>query len=62
MSTKLTNQLTGRSFLKLKDFTEQEIHYLIDLAADLKAKKKAGIPHRYMEGQKNCATFRKTVN
>lgn len=59
MSTKLTNQLTGRSFLKLKDFTEQEIHYLIDLAADLKAKKKAGIPHRYMEGQNIALLFEK---
>ncbi|MEK6454684.1 ornithine carbamoyltransferase [Caldifermentibacillus hisashii] len=59
MSTKLTNQLTGRSFLKLKDFTEKEIHYLIDLAADLKAKKKAGIPHRYMEGQNIALLFEK---
>lgn len=59
MSTKLTDQLTGRSFLKLKDFTEQEIHYLIDLAADLKAKKKAGIPHRYMEGQNIALLFEK---
>lgn len=59
MSTKLTDQLTGRSFLKLKDFTEQEIHYLIDLAVDLKAKKKAGIPHRYMEGQNIALLFEK---
>jgi ornithine carbamoyltransferase len=59
MSTKLTDQLTGRSFLKLKDFTEQEIYYLIDLAADLKVKKKAGIPHRYMEGQNIALLFEK---
>ncbi len=56
---KLTNMLTGRSFLKLKDFTEEEIYYLLDLAADLKAKKKAGIPHRYMEGQNIALLFEK---
>ena len=38
--------LKGRDFLKLLDFTSEEIEYLVDLAADLKAKKKAGIPHR----------------
>ena len=36
--------LKGRDFLKLLDFTSEEIEYLLDLAADLKAKKKAGIP------------------
>ena len=35
--------LKGRNFLKLKDFTPEEILYMIDLAADLKAKKKNGI-------------------
>ena len=35
----------GRNFLTLKDFTAEEINYLLDLAADLKKKKKAGIPH-----------------
>ena len=43
--------LKGRDFLKLLDFTSEEIEYLIDLAADLKAKKKAGIPHRMHEGK-----------
>ena len=37
--------LKGRNFLTLKDFTPEEIIYLLDLAADLKAKKKQGIPH-----------------
>ena len=32
--------LKGRHFLKLTDYTPEEIHYLIDLAADLKTKKK----------------------
>ena len=35
--------LKGRSFLTLKDFTSEEIEYLLDLAAELKAKKKQGI-------------------
>ena len=37
--------LKGRNFLTLKDFTPDEIRYLIDLASDLKAKKKAGELH-----------------
>ena len=36
--------LKGRDFLKLLDFTPEEIEYLLDLAADLKDKKKKGIP------------------
>ena len=36
--------LKGRNFLTLKDFTPEEITYLIDLSAELKAKKKAGEP------------------
>ena len=36
--------LKNRSFLKLLDYTPAEIEQLLDLAADLKAKKKAGIP------------------
>ena len=38
--------LKNKSFLKLLDFTPEEILGLIDLSADLKAKKKAGIPHK----------------
>ncbi|NBJ71050.1 MULTISPECIES: ornithine carbamoyltransferase [Clostridia] len=59
MGKKLTNQLTGRHFLTLKDFTEDEINYLLDLAADLKEKKKAGIPHHYMKGQNIALLFEK---
>ena len=36
--------LKGRNFLTLKDYSPEEIVYLLDLAANLKAKKKAGIP------------------
>ncbi len=51
--------LKGRDFLKLLDFTPEEILGLIDLAADLKAKKKAGIPHRIHEGKNIVLLFEK---
>ncbi len=52
--------LKGRSFLKLLDFTPAEIEGLIDLAAKLKAEKKAGIPHRLCEGKSIALIFEKT--
>ena len=52
--------LKGRNFLKLLDFTPEEIQYLIDLAADLKAKKKAGIPHASCAGKSVALIFEKT--
>lgn len=52
--------LKGRNFLKLKDFTPEELAYLIDLAADLKAKKKAGIPHATHTGKNVALIFEKT--
>ena len=52
--------LKGRNFLKLLDFTPEEIGYLLDLASDLKAKKKAGIPHRLCEGKNIALIFEKT--
>ncbi len=52
--------LSGRNFLKLLDFTPEEIQYLIDLSAELKAKKKAGEPHRYLEGKNIVLLFEKT--
>ena len=52
--------LKGKSFLKLLDFTPAEIEGLLDLAADLKAKKKAGIPHRLHEGKNIALVFEKT--
>ena len=52
--------LKGKDFLKLLDFTPEEITYLIDLAAELKAKKKAGIPHRLCEGKNIALIFEKT--
>ncbi len=52
--------LKGKSFLKLLDFTPDEINYLIDLAAKLKAEKKAGIPHKLCEGKNIALVFEKT--
>ena len=52
--------LKGKHFLKLLDFTPAEIGGLIDLAAALKAKKKAGIPHRELEGKNIALIFEKT--
>ena len=52
--------LKGKDFLKLLDLTSEEIGELIDLAAELKAKKKAGIPHRLCEGKNIALIFEKT--
>ncbi len=52
--------LQGRSFLTLLDFTPEEILYLLDLAADLKSKKKAKIAHRMHEGKNVALIFEKT--
>ncbi len=51
--------MKGRDFLKLLDYTPEEITGLIDLAADLKAKKKAGIPHKLCEGKNIVLLFEK---
>ncbi len=50
----------GKSFLKLLDFTPMQINALLDMAADFKAKKKAGIPHRFCEGKSVALVFEKT--
>ena len=52
--------LKNKHFLKLLDFTPEEISGLLDLAAGLKAKKKAGIPHRLCEGKSIALIFEKT--
>ena len=49
-----------KHFLKLLDFTPAEIQQFLDTAADLKAKKKAGVPHRYLEGKNVALIFEKT--
>ena len=52
--------LRGRNFLKLLDYTPEEIRYLVDLSAELKAKKKTGIPHKICEGKNIALIFEKT--
>ncbi len=52
--------LKGRSFLTLKDFTPEEIIYLIDLAAEYKDKKKNGVPHDTLRGKNIALIFEKT--
>ena len=52
--------LKGRDFLKLLDFTGEEIEGLIDLAAELKGKKKNGVEHRLCEGKNIALIFEKT--
>ena len=52
--------LKNRSFLKLLDYTPAEIEQLLDLAADLKAKKKAGIAHDQLHGKNIALIFEKT--
>ena len=54
------NSLKGKSFLKLLDLTPEQISGLIDLAARLKAEKKAGIPHKLCEGKNIALIFEKT--
>ena len=54
------NTFKGRDFLKLLDFTPAEIGALLDLSADLKAKKKSGVPHRLCEGKNLALIFEKT--
>ena len=51
--------MKGKSLLKLLDFTPAEITALLDLAADFKAKKKAGIPHKIHEGKNIVLLFEK---
>lgn len=52
--------LSQRSFLKLLDYTKEEIEYLLDLSADFKNKKKNHIPHEYLKGKNIALLFEKT--
>lgn len=52
--------LKGRSFLTLMDFSPEEIRYLLDLAKDLKSKKRAGIESEMLKGKNICLLFEKT--
>ena len=52
--------LKGRNFLTLKDFTHEEIEYLLELAADVKDKKKKGVPVNKYQGRNIALIFEKT--
>ena len=52
--------LYGKNFLKMLDFSAEEITYLIDLSAELKEKKKKGIPHDVLKGKNIALIFEKT--
>lgn len=52
--------LSGRNFLKLLDFTPDEIRYLISLAKQFKSLKLSGTPHKYLEGKNIVLLFEKT--
>ena len=52
--------LSGRSFLKLLDFTPEEIRYLLDLSKDFKSLKRCGVPHDYLKGKQIVLLFEKT--
>lgn len=52
--------IRGRHFLKLLDYTPEEIRYLLDLSKNFKDLKRAGVPHRYLEGKNIVLLFEKT--
>ena len=56
----MPRSLSGRNFLKLLDFTTEEIRYLVDLSKELKKLKMAGVPHRWLEGKNIVLLFEKT--
>lgn len=52
--------LSGRSFLKLLDLTNEEVRHLLELSKDLKAMKRTGTPHKFLEGKNIVLLFEKT--
>ena len=52
--------LRGKSFLKLIDFSSEEIRYLMDLSKNFKDMKRAGVPHKYLTGKNVVLIFEKT--
>lgn len=52
--------IRGRHYLKLLDYTPQEIRYLLDLSKNFKRMKQSGTPHRYLEGKNIVLLFEKT--
>ncbi|MBO7609634.1 MAG: ornithine carbamoyltransferase [Muribaculaceae bacterium] len=56
----MPRSLSGRSFLKLLDFTTEEIQYLLELSKDFKRLKRTGTPHKYLAGKNIVLLFEKT--
>lgn len=56
----MAKNLRGKSFLKLIDFSSDDIRYLLELSKDFKSMKRAGIPHKYLEGKNIAIIFEKT--
>lgn len=56
----MPKNLKGRNFLKLLDFTSEEILSLIELSKNFKAMKQNGVPHKYLEGKNMVLLFEKT--
>lgn len=50
----------GKNYLKLIDFTSEDMRYLLDLAKEFKSLKRAGVPHKYLEGKNIVLLFEKT--
>ncbi|MGI6075784.1 MAG: ornithine carbamoyltransferase [Pyramidobacter sp.] len=56
----MAKNFRGKNFLKLIDFSSQDIRFLLDMAKDFKSMKRAGVPHRYLEGKNIALLFEKT--
>ena len=56
----MAKNFRGKNFLKLIDFSSQDIRYLLEMAKNFKSMKRAGVPHRYLEGKNIVLLFEKT--
>nr|WP_296158426.1 ornithine carbamoyltransferase [uncultured Blautia sp.] len=56
----MATNIRGRNYLKLLDYSPKEIRYLLDLAKNFKNMKRAGVPHKYLEGKNIVLLFEKT--
>lgn len=56
----MAQNFRGKNFLKLIDFSSQDIRFLLEMAKDFKSMKRAGVPHRYLEGKNIVLLFEKT--
>ncbi|ADC91610.1 ornithine carbamoyltransferase [Mageeibacillus indolicus] len=56
----MAKNLSGRSYLKLLDFEPSDVRYLLDLSKNFKDMKRAGVPHRWLEGKNIVLLFEKT--